>query len=89
MFVPRIKPSRFSLKTLCVDSPFNITTSRVMNSQQPPYLDAAIVLNRYPTQRSKEDIEVIKQETAGALDQKVNSMETSTRNVIRNFSSLW
>jgi hypothetical protein len=60
-----------------------------MNSQQPPYLDATIVLNRYPTQRSEEDIEVIKQETAGALDQKVNSMETSTRNVIRNFSSLW
>jgi hypothetical protein len=60
-----------------------------MNSQQPPYLDAATVLNRYPTQRSEEDMEVIKQETAGALDQKVNSMETSTRNVIRNFSSLW
>jgi hypothetical protein len=62
-----------------------------MNSPQPPYLDATTASDCPPSaQRSEEDMEATTQETAArALDQKVNGLETSTRNVIRNFSSLW
>jgi hypothetical protein len=62
-----------------------------MSSQQPPHPDATTAFDRPPSaQRSEEDMEAAKQETAaGALDQKVDGLETSIRNVIRNFLSLW
>jgi hypothetical protein len=91
LFILRIEQSQLRPRTLCVDSPFDIATSHAMDSQQPSHPDATKAFDRPSSaQRSKEDMEAAKQEiAAGALNQKVNGLETSIRNVIRNFLSLW